>query len=179
MAKEKEKNSARIFYTEHGKTAKWIANTLNVTEKTVGNWIAKYKWKELRNANENSVEQQVENIKEIINEIVEDRRTARLHLNTLKPLLKIAKDNGDTDEIQSIKDQISDLRRDIVSCDDGASKWNKTLENLDKNNKVSLSTYIQVMEDIFKDLQNYDPKLYSQSLDFQEQHINKVSISKG
>ena len=60
-----------------------------------------------------------------------------------------------------------------------ASKWNKTLENFDKENKVSLSNYIHVMEEVFKDLLAFDSKLYKDTLDFQDQHINKVSITIG
>lgn len=179
MAKETEKRKAKIYYVEQGKTAKWIAEFLGLTEKTVGNWIKKYGWRELRNAKENGIDKRIDNIKEVIDDIIEDRSAARLSLNKLK--LQLAKDQEakDTDAIKSSKEQIGETKREIVGYDDAISKWNKTLENFDKENKVTLSSYIHVMEEVFKDMQGYDQSLFLKTLEFQEQHINKVSITIG
>lgn len=179
MAKEKEKKLAKIYYVEQGKTAKWIAETLNLTEKTAGNWIAKFGWKELRNAKENGVDKRIDNIKEVIDDIIDDRSTARTTLNKHK--LELAKAQADADDelVKSLKEQISEVKREVVGYDDAISKWNKTLENFDKENKVTLSNYIHVMEAIFKDLQAVNQPLFLKTLEFQEQHINKVSISIG
>ena len=54
-----------------------------------------------------------------------------------------------------------------------------SLENFDKEHTVSLSNYLHVMDEVFKDMQGSQPELYLQSLDFQEQHITKVSIQLG
>ncbi|CDF80578.1 conserved hypothetical protein, putative phage protein [Formosa agariphila KMM 3901] len=179
MAKDKERGIARIWYVDQGKTAKEIASKLKLTELTVGAWVKKYGWKEERNARENSVDKRVDNIKSVIDDITEDRSSARIRLNELKAELKEALKAKDEDEIQLNKDMISDIKKEIVGYDDAISKWNKTLENFDKENKVSLSSYLYVMDEIFKDLQSYDRSIYMTTLDFQEQHINKVSIQIG
>lgn len=179
MAKEKEKQLARIYYIEQGKTAKFISEKLSLTPKTVGNWIAKYGWKELRNAKENGVDKRIDNIKEVIDGIIEDRGAARSLLSKSKLDLAKAQADGETEEAKRFKDLVTDTRKDIVGFDDAISKWNKTLENFDKENKISLSNYIHVMEELFKDLQNFDQPLYLKTLEFQEQHINKVSITIG
>lgn len=179
MAKEKEKQLARIYYIEQGKTAKWIAEKLSLTEKTAGAWISKYGWKELRNAQENGVDKRIDNIKEVIDGIIEDRSAARTLLTKYKIEYSSAKEKGDDEDAKSLKELVNDTRKDIVGFDDAISKWNKTLENFDKENKISLSNYIHVMEQIFKDLQAFDQPLYLRTIEFQEQHINKVSITIG
>ncbi|MFY0714119.1 hypothetical protein J1D01_10610 [Seonamhaeicola sp. NFXS20] len=179
MAKDKERGIARIWYTEQNKTAKEIAEKLKLTEKTVGEWVKKYGWKEERNARENAVDKRIDNIKSVIDDITEDRSSARTRLNELKKDLKEAIANKDTDEAALIRTMISDIKKEIVGYDDAISKWNKTLENFDKENKVSLSNYLHVMDEIFKDLQAYDQSIYMSTLDFQEQHINKVSVQIG
>jgi predicted transcriptional regulator len=178
MAKDKERKLARIYYVEQGKTAKWIANRLNLTEKTVGDWVAKYGWKEEQRARENSVDKRIENIKSVIDDIIEDRASARIRLNELKTELKQAQTDKDSDAITINRDIIADIKKEIVGYDDAISKWNKTLENFDKENVVSLSSYLYVMDEVFKDLQNTHPELYMKSLDFQEQHVNKISIQR-
>jgi predicted transcriptional regulator len=178
MAKDKERKLARIYYVEQGKTAKWIANRLNLTEKTVGDWVKKYGWKEEQRARENSVDKRIENIKSVIDDIIEDRASARVRLNELKTELKQAQDDKDLEAVQLNRDMMSDIKKEIVGYDDAISKWNKTLENFDKENVVSLSSYLYVMDEIFKDLQNTNPELYMKSLDFQEEHVNKISIQR-
>lgn len=179
MAKDKERGVARVWYIEQGKTAKEIAQKLNVTEKTVGDWVKKYGWKKERNARENSIDKRIDNIKSVIDDITEDRTSARVRLNELRQELLEQQKEKDLEAIEISKDMISDIKREIVGYDDAISKWNKTLENFDKENKVSLSNYLYVMDEIFKDLQSYNQKLYMKTLDFQEQHINKVSIQIG
>lgn len=179
MAKDKERGVARVWYIEQGKTAKEIAQKLNVTEKTVGDWVKKYGWKKERNARENSIDKRIDNIKSVIDDITEDRTSARVRLNELRQELLEQQKDKDLEAIEISKDMISDIKREIVGYDDAISKWNKTLENFDKENKVSLSNYLYVMDEIFKDLQSYNQKLYMKTLDFQEQHINKVSIQIG
>ncbi|WP_435135731.1 terminase gpP N-terminus-related DNA-binding protein [Formosa sp. A9] len=179
MAKDKDRGIAYVWYVQQNKTAKEIAQKLKLTETTVGNWVKKYGWKEERNARENQVDKRIDNIKSVIDDITDDRSSARIRLKELKAEQKIALANKDDDEIQLNKDMISEIKREIIGYDDAISKWNKTLENFDKENRVSLSSYLYVMEEIFKDLQTQDPKLYLQTIDFQEQHINNVSVKIG
>lgn len=45
MSKDNEREYAELLYTKENLTAKEIASRCNVSEKTVGNWILKYNWK--------------------------------------------------------------------------------------------------------------------------------------
>lgn len=179
MAKDKERAAAKILYVEQGKTAKECARLVQVTEKTIGSWVDEYGWKALKDAKENSKDQRIDNIKNVIDAITEDRQATRTRLNELREELKEHQLNKDTDQIELTRDLIGDLRKEIVSYDDAISKWNKTLENFDKERTVSLSNYLYVMDEVFKDMQMSDPDLYLKTLDFQEQHITKASLKLG
>ena len=161
MAKENEKKLAKVFYVEQKKTAKEIAEMVNVSEKTVGAWVEKYGWKKERGARMFSATERITNIEDIISDCAE----RRISLN--KQLLKAEKDKE--------TDLVEDLRKQMSQLADEAVKWNKTLDNLKVDSKVSLSTYIHVMESIFKDLHNKHPEIYLKTIDFQEQHINTIS----
>jgi len=50
------------------------------------------------------------------------------------------------------------------------------LENLDKENQITLTTYLSVMEDLFNAIRDFDEKLFFALLDFQEIHINELAI---
>jgi hypothetical protein len=179
MAKKRERASGKILYVEQAKTAKECARLVGVTEKTFGDWVVKNGWKAQRDAKHNSKDQRVDNIKNVIDGITEDRSATRIRLNELKVELKQYQDEKDMDMVVLTKDMIYDARKELVGYDDAISKWNKTLENFDKEHTVSLSNYLHVMDEVFKDMQGSQPELYLQSLDFQEQHITKVSIQLG
>jgi len=44
----KKREWAKLLYIQSNKTQKEIANTVGITEKTLGNWIKKEKWEELK-----------------------------------------------------------------------------------------------------------------------------------
>lgn len=165
MAKEKEQKTARILYVEQGKSAKEIAQLLHVTEKTISRWVTRYNWKSLQAAHLSAPQKRVENIKDIINDMAERR------LEKVKAL-RLAEGDGNLEETET-------LRKEIAGLDDAVSKWNKTLANIDKENQLTLGAYLQVMERIFKALQQHDAHLYMQTIDFQEQHIQDVTINLG
>lgn len=48
LSKEKEREYARILYVSERITAKEIAERVGVSEKTIGTWIEKYGWDNLR-----------------------------------------------------------------------------------------------------------------------------------
>lgn len=161
MGKEKtsERRTAKILFVEQLKTAKEIAEIVGVQENTIGGWITKYGWRIERDTKVNSVKKQKEQINQVIAAIA-DRR------------IQIEKEihDADPDDLEII----TALRSEAIQKADEASKWNKTLMNLDKSNATSFETYLQVMDDIFSDMRDTYPKIYMSLLDFQENHIRKV-----
>lgn len=166
MAKDNERKTARILYVEQGRTAKDIAELVNVAEKTISAWVNKYGWKAARTANITNKGNRIENIKQIIDGF------AQIRLDLQHEVNKLIKDKGDKDEIQNI-------RQELARIDNGVANWNKTLENIDKNSRISLSEYLFVMNKIFDALRDFDTELYIKTISFQEKHINEVSIKLG
>lgn len=162
MAKKNEKRTARLLYVEHNKDAKEIAQLIGVSEVTLSKWVNAENWRDLRNAKLSIPAARIDNIKQIINDLSEQRIADSI-------ALKEAESNADTEECKHIR-----IR--IAQTDDAVSKWNKTLETVNKENQVTLSTYIAVMEMIFNSLKAYDQKLFYASLEFQEVHLNEISL---
>ncbi|GAF05590.1 DUF1804 family protein [Saccharicrinis fermentans] len=162
MAKEKEQKIARVLFVEQGKTAKEISRLVNVSEQTLSKWINTKNWRAERNARLSAPGVRTDNIKQLINDLTEQRLT-------LTRELKEAESNLDLE-------RCTELRSSIAKVDDGVSKWNKTLETINKESTVTLSTYLAVMEMIFDALREHDEKLFLQMLDFQEVHLNDVSL---
>ena len=160
MDNESKRRMARILFVEKGKNAREIEAEGFGTQKTIGRWIKKYNWKDLRDQFVNGPKQQIANIKQLIGSLTERRLANEVQLEQLP-----------SDD----KDTIADLHRDNIRISDEVSKWNKTLENLDKANKVGLSVYCHVMEEIFHALEKYDPQLFANTLDFQEDHLKNVA----
>ena len=79
-------------------------------------------------------------------------------------------------EKEANKELVEETRKNISKIDDAVSKWNKTLRDINKEAKIPLATYLEVMQSIFEALQHYNPKLYMQTLDFQEKHIHDASL---
>jgi predicted transcriptional regulator len=165
MAKEKERRTAHILYVEQGKTAREIADLIGVAEKTIGEWVSKGAWKEERTARQASPVKRADNIKLIITNLSEDRLS-------LDRRIKAAEAEGKSG-------MLPDLREEVSRIDDAVSKWNKTLENIESENRISLSTYLNVMDQIFQAIRQYDVKLFMSTVEFQESHIHKISRTLG
>lgn len=164
MAKNRERQLAKELYMK-GKQQNEIASLVNVQEKTVGDWVKKYNWKAERDSRVNSQSSTVENYKRILSMLSQKR------LDLIPEMEKA--EAGRNEEL------MADLTRRSMQIADEVSRYNKALENLDQENRVSLSTYIGVMDDIFKALQEYDPKLFMKLLDFQEEHLSDISLKLG
>jgi transposase len=164
MAKEKEKRIAFDYYTNNGMTAKAISDIVGVSEKTIGNWVDKGNWKAVRDANVNSSKNQALNIKELISEMTEEQ----LRINEE---IKQAKATGD-------KNLIAELRKQSASISQEVAIQTKALERME-DGKLSLSTYLSVMNDLFQSMEQYDKDLYHKTLDFQEAHLQTISLKLG
>ena len=166
MAKDRERRTAQILYVDQNLTAKDVAERVGVTEKTVGDWALKHSWKALRDAKNSSPAKRINNIKQIISNLSDE------WLEVDREVKRLERDGGDSKTI-------AETRSRIKGIDDAVSKWNKTLENIEKDSNVSLSTYLYVMEDIFDSLSQFNRDLYVKLVDFQEHHINNVSTKLG
>ncbi|MBF6607767.1 MAG: hypothetical protein ITG00_03410 [Flavobacterium sp.] len=165
MAKEKEREVARKLFVELYKSQKEIAFDLGITEKTVGQWVAKFHWKEERDARLNNSANRAESIKKLIGELSETSLA-------LLEESRIAEAQGD-------KAKSMQLWKERISVSQEVAMYQKALEKMEKNFKVSLSTYLEVMEDIFQELQNWDKDLFIKSLDFQKAHLQNVAQKLG
>lgn len=166
MAKENECRLAKIMYVDQLKDAKEISTILKVSEATLSKWVNKFGWKEQRNAKLSSPEVRTDNIKQVINGLTEDR------IN-LDRQLKDAERRSATDKAATI--EVVLIRKNIAQVDDSISKWNKTLFNVEKEQKISFSSYMYAMEQIFNALHQYNEKIFLQTIDFQEDHLNDVA----
>jgi len=71
MAKIREQKLAEDLYIKGKRTAKDIAQLVGVSEKTVGDWVEKFKWKERRNALLGSAQNGLLNINNLIDAYAE------------------------------------------------------------------------------------------------------------
>jgi transposase len=164
MAKDKQKRNAFHLYTTQFMTAKAIAEIVTVNEKTIGNWIKTGNWKGVRDANFNSSLNQASNIKSFIGELTDQQ----LEINEK---IKEAKAKGDNDLAIALRKESGLISQEVAI-------QNKALERIE-NNKISLSTYLTVMTDIFQQLEQFDKSIYNQTLDFQESHLQHISVKHG
>lgn len=164
MAKDKERRLAKELFLQ-GKKQKEIARLARVQEKTVGEWVKKYGWREERDARFNSAKSHTESLKKLIGKLTERR------LDLIRSMDK-AQQADDDEKYDALQSKANTLADEV-------SKYNKALQSLDKENRISLAVYIDVMESIFKAVQVYDAKLYMQLLDFQDEHLTEVSLKIG
>ena len=80
-------------------------------------------------------------------------------------------------ETRGNAEEVAKILQKIAGVDDGVSKWNKTLENLTKEDKLSISDHLVVMERLFDALRRYDERLYLATLDFQEHYLQQITAN--
>ena len=179
MSKETEQKIAKELYINQNKTPEEIAHKTGVTLRTVQRWIKDGNWKKLRDAKANGSPQRIERTQLVVDsltdrriQLIKDETKARKELEELEEL-------GDYEELKEekaiLRVKVETLRAEAASIDDAISKWNKRIENLNKEGKITLSNYMEVMERIFEALRLYNEPLYMQTLDFQENHLEDVA----
>jgi predicted transcriptional regulator len=159
--KAKEYEVAKKYFIEFYKSQKEIAEDLGVTEKTVGRWVAEGNWKKLRDARLNNAYHRAENIRKVIDELSE---------RSLEGLQKIreAEATGDRDLVLELKKENTRIAQEV-------GMYQKALSQMQTESKIALSTYIEVMEDLFSGLQDYDKELYLKTLDFQKHQLQHIA----
>ncbi len=165
MAKNQEQVVAKKLFVELYKTQNEIADDLGVTPKTIGEWVKKFKWKEERDARINNTTNRAENIKKVIGGLTE--RTLDVMAQ-----IEVARENGDKAQELLLSKETTRIAQEV-------GMYQKALEKLDKNFKISLSVYLEVMEDIFQALQNDDKELYIKTLNFQKSHLQNIAQKIG
>lgn len=171
-----EQKRAYNWYVKDHKTAKEIAQKTGRTEKTIGNWVKKFGWKKQRDAMINSSNAQRDRINDILSEYAEQTLVTIKQIKETKDKLQKAKNEK---EAKKLKDRINELLSEQSRIDDGASKWRKQLQDIDKENRISLSVYLEVMDDLFENMRIYDDKLHQKSVDFQQHHLTTISLKLG
>lgn len=164
MAKKEEKKIAYEMYVILQKTLKEIHEVTNVSMKTLSAWINDNDgaWKKERAARSAAPQKRISNLETILFDLAERR------INKNRELIK-AEEKADQEKVAEIKQEISRI-------DDAVSKWNKTLDSIKKDTRHNLTTYLDVMESVFKALQAYDVRLFMQTIAFQKKHANEASI---
>lgn len=179
MAKETEQKIAKELYINQNKSPEEIAQKTGVNTRTVQRWIKEGNWKKLRDAKANGSLQRIERTQLVVDSLTERRiqlikeeKETRKEWEELEAL-------GEYKELKEkkalLQTQVEFLRAEAASIDDAISKWNKRIENLHKEGKITLSIYIEVMEKIFEAMRSQNEPLYMQTLDFQENHLEDVS----
>ncbi len=161
-AKDNERKLAHYYYVYEGMGYDQIVEKLGIAKQTLANWIKKYNWKQERKIRQTDYIVRLDNIRQMIFEEAEQR------LELLKKLKET------TDRRKRIE-----IRQEISRIDDGIAKLNKTLENIDKENKISLGTFARVMREIFEELENYDSELYEKTIPFQQYLLDKIALKYG
>lgn len=162
MAKTKEQKIAFDYYTKQGLTARAIAEILGVTEKTIGRWIESGNWKDLRIAEQSGTQNTYQNLKDLIGALTEQRLELISEINAAKKI-------GDNETVTKLLKQAAALSQEVAI-------QNKAIEKTEKERRITLTVYLEVMQDIFKNLEHYDKNLYLQTLDFQDNHLETITI---
>lgn len=172
MAKDTEKMLAKKLFIEQNKSPDEIAVKLNVNRRTVDRWINDGNWKKIRDAKANGGKERIERTQLVVDSLTDERLSILKEVKECQELL----DGGvNDDERKELLSRIAFCRKQAASIDDAIAKWNKRIENLNKETKVTLSMYMEVMEDIFEALRHFKEPLYMETLDFQEHHLEQVA----
>lgn len=161
MAKDREKEIARKFFVELNRSQKDIAADLGITEKTISNWVNQGGWKNERTALVNNNESRAEKFRAVLEDLADEQLMT-------SQLIKNHEANGELAEAAL-------LRKRATSIANQVGMYQKALEKLHKDSKILLSTKLDVIEDLFKTMQEFDKKLYMSSLDFQRYYIQLIA----
>lgn len=153
MAKDTERNQARILYIDQCLTAKEIAERLKVSEKSVGKWVEAGNWKDLKTSKQSGTDVLIKNYNELLSLLIEKR-------------LKFEKQKVKTDEDKA----------DHASCIDEISKISAAIDRIQKDGKVSLRVHIHCLEKFMTALRNNNHKLFTPELiNFQINYLDLLA----
>lgn len=73
MAKDNQRQIAQGLYIDHCLTAKDIAQKLDVSEKTISQWVNKGNWRELRLSKQTTTDVMLGKYNELLNALLDKR----------------------------------------------------------------------------------------------------------
>ena len=152
MAKELQRQQARIFYIDQCLTAKEIAERLSVSEKTIGKWVDAGNWKEIRLSKQSGTEVLLSKQKELLSVLLDKR---------LRFEKKDIKSDTEKAEYNSVIDEMS--------------KVSAMIERTQKEGRVSLRTHIHCLEKFMSSLQSNNQKLFADLIDFQINYLDLLA----
>ena len=162
---DKLKFSAFELVVVQGYTQKRAAETLGITEQTLSAWAIAEDWRGQREGRQQSYRTDIDNVKQII----------RL---TSKRRLDLEQEIHDAQKLQDEKTE-KDLLKESLQIGDELSKLTKTLQGLQKDSKYTLGELINVMDDLFTDMRQFDIELFEKTINFQTYYIRKRTQELG
>ena len=162
---DKLKFSAFELVVVQGYTQKRAAETLGLTEQTLSAWASDEDWRGQREGRQQSYRTDIDNVKQII------RLTSKRRLD-LEQEIHDAQKTGD-------EKAEKDLLKESLQIGDELSKLTKTLQGLQKDSKYTLGELINVMDDMFTDMRQFDPELFEKTINFQTYYIRKRTQELG
>lgn len=150
-----------------GRSQKEIADLVDVSENTISKWAKSEKWEAERSARMFSNDKLKENkMKLLVN--YTDRL---LKLENERERIENKHEQGRT---ETEKLRLMQIQEEIVKISDAASKIDKKGSNPEDKKTLTLVTYLDIMDEIFSALEEENPKLYQQTIDFQERHTQFI-----
>lgn len=164
---EKLRRAAYEYVVVQGYDQNQVAEMLKVTPATVSAWAnngPEGRWLDLRKARMQCASIDTDNIRKLIRVMSEQR------LQLEESILNAQKDGDLKKEIR--------LRNEASRLSNEMSKMNKTLITLDKTN-YDLGTFIDVTDEIFNNLRQYDEALWEKTIEFQSYIIRRKTNELG
>lgn len=161
---DKLKRTAFEYVVVQGYDQKEAAQILQLTEATLSKWATEGKWKEQREARQQCDSTDSDNIRKLIRVMSSQR------LELEEQILDAQKAGDPKEEVR--------LRGEARRISDEISKMNKTLITMDKSS-YTLGTFIDVMDEIFNSLRQYDEDLWAKTIDFQSNIVRRKTNELG
>ncbi len=149
---DKLKRTAYEYVVVQGMSQKETAALLDITEATLSKWAKEENWKDQRKDRQQCISTDADNLKKLLRVMSQQRLE-------LEEQILDAQKTGDT------KEEVR-LRKEARALSDEMAKQNKTLLSLDKTN-YTLGVFIDVMDEVFNAMRQYDEDLWQRTIDFQ------------
>jgi transposase len=148
MAKDSIRLQAETLYIDECLTASEIAKRLPVSEKSIGKWVHKYKWRQRRLARQTSPEAFIKKYDDLLNTLLDKRISLETKAN-LTP--------GEKEEYNRIIDEMS--------------KVSAIKEKLLKEGKLSLGTHVRCIERFMSFLNKHHSRLFMELIEVNKEYF--------